>query len=54
MAVAEQTRGKTTQWIKGGDFTTALKNFKNLGITNIVEIQTTYGSTWKFSSTKLS
>lgn len=39
----EQTRGKTTQWIKGGDFTTALKDFKNLGITNIVEIQTTYG-----------
>lgn len=39
----EQTRGKTTQWIKGEDFTTALKDFKNLGITNIVEIQTTYG-----------
>lgn len=39
----EQTRGKTTQWIKGGDFITALKDFKNLGITNIVEIQTTYG-----------
>lgn len=39
----EQTRGKTTQWIKGGDFTTALKDFKNLGITNIIEIQTTYG-----------
>lgn len=39
----EKTRGKTTQWIKDGDFTTALNDFNNLGAKEIHEINTQYG-----------
>ncbi len=39
----EKTRGKTIQWIKDGDFTTALNDFNNLGAKEIHEINTQYG-----------